>query len=65
MEKILIGNLFESMLRDENGVSEETYHALLDVIFHTNGSLREDKRITAMIMSVDATDGRFYIPSND
>lgn len=49
-----------SLMRDEHGISEETYVHLLDYL--------ETMRYYALLEKVkrcDATDGRFYFEEND
>jgi hypothetical protein len=52
--------LIESMLTDENGVSEETYNSLIAFIdeLTPNAYYKAQK----LLRQTDATDGRFYIP---
>ena len=51
--------MVESMLSDENGVSEETYLLLRDLCDSVDKDTSEQLRI--IMKFVDATDGRFYL----
>ena len=53
MEK-LIG----ALLNDENGICEEAYNALVEYLEKTN-----KQKLLAWVKRADATDGRFYFPS--
>lgn len=49
--------LVDSMLRDDNGISEYTYNLLYDVFYTTDNAGLWYK----ISRQVDATDGRFYL----
>ena len=53
-------SLVDSMLRDENGISEDTYDALCQM-FVATGNMDLWHEIS---LRVEATDGRFYIPED-
>lgn len=48
--------LWDTMLDDDNGVSEEVYNRLVEL-----GNIIDPKFVNAVSRYVDATDGRFYI----
>lgn len=62
--------LIEALLKDENGISEDAYHELLDFLaswFDPSVARAEQMRANAQrlydhVRSCDATDGRFYFP---
>lgn len=54
----LLATMAEAILDDENGIGERGYEALLDVARFVSGELADSLRDR-----VDATDGRFYLPS--
>lgn len=64
--------LIEALLKDENGISEDAYHALLDYLatwFDPSVARAEEQRKEAQALydyarSCDATDGRFYLPED-
>ena len=51
----LVAELAEAMLTDDNGVDENTYDKLYDLLHACN--------LGEITQRVDACDGRFYIPS--
>ena len=51
--------MVESMLSDENGVSEDTYLRLRDLCETVDSATAKELRL--IMKYVDATDGRFYL----
>ena len=53
--------LINALLTDENGISEEAYHALLVTIeSRLDLDAFERDKLMKLVKSADATDGRFY-----
>lgn len=54
-------NMIMSMLKDDHGISEETYNNLYKIkeSLNIHSPMRMD--LDAIMRQVDATDGRFYI----
>jgi len=50
-------SMFQKLLDDENGVSEEAY-----IEIHDFANLMDYSPLFEMLHHVDATDGRFYLP---
>lgn len=48
--------LWDTMLDDDNGVSEDVYNKLVEL-----GNIIDPSFVKAVSRHVDATDGRFYI----
>jgi len=48
--------LWDTMLDDDNGISEDVYNRLLEL-----GEVIDPKFVSNVSRYVDATDGRFYI----
>lgn len=51
--------LWDSLLDDDNGISEEAYTRLVEL-----GQIIDPQFISSVSRFVDATDGRFYIKGN-
>lgn len=60
--------LIEALLRDENGISEAAYNALVEwleeLTLFPNAIGREATDVLVIVKRADATDGRFYLPSD-
>ena len=55
--------LIENLLNDDNGISEESYNHILDMIEENFGNIHPDDFNIWMSIyrQVKATDGRFYL----
>jgi len=61
-DRLIFINFLESILDDDCGISERSYNKMLDVIGHIDGDRTEFENLRH---KVDATDGRFYISSDE
>lgn len=61
--------LINTLLQDPNGISEDTYHELLDFlaswfdpsVARADKMRAESQQLYDRVRSCDATDGRFYL----
>jgi hypothetical protein len=55
----LVTKMIESALRNDNGVTEETFD-----LIHDLAGLIKDENLTEMLRQVNGTDGNFYLPDD-
>lgn len=64
MDLAIVRELIDALLKDDNGISERAYYALIeflrtDVAYNAFGGFERDC-LLAYVRLADATDGRFY-----